>query len=209
MAEFYFDNLAKNLPDCYKKDVDSNNYKILEIERLASADLRVALDGIASILNIDNATGAVLDMYGERFGQPRGKATDAQYITMIKSKIARSLSSGSYKDVIDAICYTFNCRIDEVSISETDTPMNVIFDKAPLDKIINAGFSAGQASEIIRKMLPVGTTAESILFEGTFEFSDIEDEYSETTGFSEKENGEFGGYLGWIGNTESEDKLPI
>ena len=209
MAEFNFDNLAKNLPDAYKKDSQSNNFKILEIERLAGKDLRETLEYIENILDINNARGAILDMYGKRFGQARGKATDAQYITMIKSKIIRGLCNGSYKNIVDAICYTFNCTIDDVRLVETDAPATVIVDKTPLGSIIKAGFSTSQAEAIIRNIIPAGISLESILYEGTFEFGEDENEYDEAAGFGETINSQIGGYLGMTGSQESIDTLPI
>lgn len=208
MAEFYFDNLAKNLPDAYKKDVSSNNYKILELERLENADLRTTLAEIADILDISNATGATLDMYGKKYGQARGKATDAQYRIMIKSKINRSWCNGNYKNIVDALAQTFNCSVNDILISETGL-MTVAVDKAPLSAIVNAGFSTSQAERIIKHLLPVGVSLESVLFEGTFEFAETDGEYDESAGFSEAENGEIGGYLGWTGSQESIDELPI
>lgn len=208
MAEFYFDNLAKNLPDVYKKDSSSNNFKILEIERTANNELRSMLYEIENIFDIDNATGATLDMYGKRFGQARGKATDAQYKAMIKSKIIRGLCNGSYKNIVDAICYTFGCGIDDVRISESDKPMTVTLDKAPLGAIITAGFSASQAEQIVKNLLPVTVTLESVLLEGTFEFAETENEYDTSAGFGETIDSEIGGYLGYTGSQESE-VLPI
>lgn len=210
MAEFYFENLAKNLPDAYKKDKDSNNYKILEVERCANADIRTALEEISNILDIDNARGAVLDMYGERFGQKRGVATDAQYIAMIKSKIIRGLCDGSYKSIVDSICYTFGCNADDVLITESaDTPMTVALEKAPLAAIVKAGFSAEQATLIVKNLLPVAVTLEAVSLDGTFEFSEIENEYDESAGFNDVEGGEIGGFFGWVGSEESIAPLPI
>lgn len=206
---FDYDNLAKNLPDCYQKDKDSNNYKILEMERFACEELRDCLNDISKILDIENASGKTLDLYGERFGQARGKASDAQYRIMIKSKINRGLANGSYKSIVDAICYTFNCDKKDVLITETDKPMTVKLEKTPLGAIIKAGFSTSQAEQIIKRLLPVAVTMESILFEGTFEFSDSESEYNETAGFGETIDGAIGGYLGWTGSQESIDTLPI
>ncbi len=208
MAEFYYDNLAKNLPDSYKKDTDSNNHKILEVERTANNASREGLEQIVNILDIDNAKGAVLDLYGERFGQARGKATDAQYIAMIKSKIIRGLCDGSYKNIVDAVCYTFNCGIDDVLITEL-SPLKVTLEKLPLSAIITAGFDTKQAEQIIKNLLPVAVELESVLFEGTFEFGEAENEYDETTGFGETEDSEIGGYLGWTGSQETIDDLPI
>lgn len=210
MAEFNFSNLAKNLPDCYRKDKESNNYKILEIERRAGVELRNVLNGIAEILDIENAKGAVLDMYGERFGQPRGKATDEQYRVMIKSKITRSLSSGSYYDVLTAICMTFGCSYDDVTLTELDEPMAVELTKAPLEAIAKAGFTSTQAYQIVKNLMPAGVNLTSVLFEGTFEFSDREDEYDESAGFAiSEDNQTIGGYLGATEGDLTDNTLPI
>lgn len=209
MAIFHYDNLARNLPDCYKKDTSSNNYKILEVERQANVALRETLESINNILDISNATGKVLDMYGKKYGQLRGNATDAQYRTLIRAKIARSLASGSYKDIIDALCFTFSCTPDELLIADGQSPASVYVQDIPLDTILKAGFSASQAEQIIKSTLPLGTTCESMLFEGTFEFGADEYELDENAGFSEAENGEYGGYLGYTSSSEIEGDLPI
>ena len=217
MAIFHYDNLAKNLPDCYKKDESSNNFKILKVEKDANDATRSALNSIDNILNIENATGATLDMYGERFGQPRGNASDAQYRIMIKAKIVRSFCGGNYKDIIDAICYTFNCGIDDVLIADTGEPRCVTVYKTPLPAIISAGFSINDAEKIISTLLPVGTILESVMFDGTFEFGreeyetgiENDPETGDTiyTGFVNAD-GE-GGYLGYASSSETEGDLPI
>lgn len=210
MAEFYFDNLAKNLPDAYQKHTYSNNFKILEIERTANIDLRSILDEIENIFDIENATGATLDLYGRRFGQPRGLATDEQYRVMIKSKIVRSYSNGSYKSIIDAICSTFNCSVDDVCIVETDKPMAVSLEKAPLAGIIRAGFTTNQAYQIIKRLMPAGVDLESVMFEGTFEFAETDTEYDETAGFAVSDSDQsIGGFLGAADGDINEAELPI
>lgn len=209
MLQFHFDNLAKNLPDAYRKDSESNNFKILEIERRANNEMREMLEEIAKTFDIDKATGATLDLYGKRFGQPRGKATDDQYRMMIKSKIVRGLSSGSYKDIVDAICYTFDCDKSEILLVDGATPSSVRLEQAPLEAVIRAGFSTRQAEQIVASLLPITVTLEYASLEGTFEFSDSETDYDETAGFAETENGEIGGYLGWTGSEENVDELPI
>lgn len=210
MAEFNFDNLAKNLPDCYKSDEQSNNFKILEIERIADNELRKCLNEIAEILDIENATGAVLNAYGERFGQPRGKATDEQYRVMIKSKVVRSLSNGSYKNIVDAICSTFGCDITDVCIVESETPMAVSLEKAPLASIVRAGFTTNQAYQIIKSLLPAGVDLEYMLFEGTFEFAETDTEYDETAGFAVSDDDQsIGGFLGATEGDINEATLPI
>ena len=94
MQAEYNENLVKNLPDAYKKTTDSNNFKILEVERLALSDVRASLQEVANILDINNAKGKTLDLYGERVGQARGLADDDKYLLMIKAKLMRNLSNG-------------------------------------------------------------------------------------------------------------------
>ena len=209
MAQFHFDNLAKNLPDAYRKDSKSNNFKILEIERRANNEMRRTLEEIAEMFDIDKATGATLDLYGKRFGQPRGKATDAQYRLMIKSKIVRGLSSGSYKDIVDSICYTFDCDKSEVLMIDGEAPASVRVERAPLGAVMKAGFSAKQAEQIVASLLPVTVTLEHISLDGTFEFAEGEGEYDEARGFAATEDSTVGGYFGWTEMDEDTDVLPI
>lgn len=216
MAIFHFDNLAKNLPDCYKKDDNSNNFKILEIDRIENNNLRATLNSINEIFDIDNATGSTLDMYGERFGQQRGSASDSQYRIMIKSKIVRSYCDGSYKNIVDALCYTFGCDIEDVEIREEGAAC-VSFTKAPLTAIVRAGFSPSEADAIIKAILPVGVKLNTTMYEGTFEFGtdeyesgiEMDAETGETTytGFVNAEGN--GGRLGYASSSEKQGDLPI
>lgn len=205
---FNSENHVKNLPDVYDKRTGSNNFKILEIERVACNDLRTALQEVDKILDLNQATGKTLDMYGKRVGQARGLATDAQYLYMIKSKIMRNVSNGSYNGVVNAICATFDCEPSEVLIVETDNPCTVQLVSIPLDVINKAGLTTSQVVALIKSILPVGITLETVIFEGTFCFSDIENEKDENGGFS-NDTGTIGGYFGMIYGDENEIILPI
>lgn len=205
-------NHAKNLPDFYKQTKDSNNHKILEIERHTNETLREDLRAIDDILLIDNAKGKTLDLYGERIGQQRGIATDAQYVLMLKAKTMRSLTDGSYNSIVRAVAQTFNCDVTDISVKESDEPCVIEELSVPLSIINNAGLSSSQAHQIIESLLPLGMVLESYLLEGTFCFSDSETEYDETAGFAETENAgdeDIGGFFGAAGKSDNEDTLPI
>lgn len=209
MAEFYFDNLARNLPDCYKKDPASNNYKILEIERAADNDLRTTLEEIASILDIDNASGATLDMYGKKYGQPRGQADDAQYRIMIKSKVVRNSCNGSYKDVANALSVTFGCSIDDILLTEVGI-MEIELKNINTEMVERAGFELNQVYQLVKSLLPAATTLQSVYIDGTFEFGEAEDEEDENAGFAISESDQsVGGYFGDFQSRESSTELPI
>ena len=207
-AEFNSKSHVKNLPDAYKKTTDSNNFKILEIERIACQDLRDSLYQVAEMLDVNNAKGKTLDYYGERVGQARGVADDVKYLLMIKSKIARNISNGSYQSIVDALCLTFSCEPSQVLIVEEEEPCSVRFAMLPLEVINAAGLTISQTIALIQAMLPVGTSVSSFLFEGSFEFGTGEKEYDEETGFAD-DAGAIGGYLGATGADNSDELLPI
>lgn len=208
MQAEYNENLVKNLPDAYKKTADSNNFKILEVERLALSDIRSGLQEIADILDINNAKGKTLDLYGERVGQARGLADDDKYILMIKAKLMRNLSNGSYPSIVTALCETFDCEPSQVVITDGDDPFTVNVAALPLGSINKAGLTTTQTVAILKSLLPVGMNLTSFLFDGTFEFGATETEYDETKGFAD-ENGTIGGYLGATSSDLTDNTLPI
>ena len=220
-------NLVKNLPDAYKKTPDSNNFKILEIERVVCEDLRACLRQIFNfyaetedqegILNINNATGKTLDLYGERVGQARGLASDEKYILMIKAKIMRNISNGSYPSILTALCNTFSCDPSQIFFTDGEEPFTVNMAALPLEVINNAGLSSSQTVAIIKSLLPVGISLSSFLFDGTFELATSYDDMTidgETKGLTDtyenmKNMDAIGGYLGVAAGDEADTLLPI
>lgn len=209
--KFYQEKHINNLPDCYNKDEESNNYKLLELSSYNVDGFRHALKQIDDILNINNAKGATLDLYGQIVGQKRGLATDEQYLVMIKTRIMRNLANGSYKSITDAICAILNCKKEQVFFEELDTPYKVKMSSIPLSAIFAAGLTTRQFTQIIKSLMPVGVSFESggINYEGTFEFSDVADEYDETAGFGDVNNELIGGYLGSSSEAPDDIILPI
>lgn len=206
-AEFN-SNLVKNLPDAYKKTSTSNNFKILEIARLSCSDLRANLQEISDILDIANAQGKTLDLYGERVGQARGVTTDDKYFVLIKAKIMRNLSNGSYQSVVNALCETLNCEPSQVVLVDGEDARTVTITTLPLDVINNAGFTTSQVTAIIKSLLPIGVKLSSFLYEGTFEFGTNEDDTDNEKGFANAD-GTIGGYLGATSSDTSDIILPI
>lgn len=248
MQAEYKKNLVKNLPDAYKKTTDSNNFKILEIERKTLEDVRkslwgydkckkcgneaitqenqncpvcgsetVRINGINDILNIDNAKGKTLDLYGERVGQARGLATDEKYILLIKAKIMRNISNGSYPSILTSLCLTFGCDPSQIYFTDGEEPFTVNMAALPLEVINAAGLTSAQTVAIIKSLLPVGISLSSFVFEGTFEFARSYEDMTidgDTEGLTDTyENmnnpDAIGGYLGVAAGDEVDEILPI
>ena len=207
MAETFNPELVKNLPDAYNKAADSNNAKILEIERSASSELRETLAQIYDSLDIDKATGKTLDLYGEMLVQKRGLASDSVYRALLKNRIVRNLARGDYHSILNALSVVFNCAPSEFQLVEDLNAVSVKITDIPFESINKSGLTADEAVAIVRKLIPAAVTLEALEFGGTFEFSDSEMEYDEEKGFGDVEQ-TVGGYLGLAANG-SETELPI
>ena len=207
ITHFNHERLEKNLPDAYRKDRDSNNAKILEIEKHTLDQIRKSIHDIYESLDINNAYGKTLDLFGEMVGQRRGMATDEQYRILIKSKIARNNANADYNSIIRAICVTFDCEPEDIIFTELDKPCTVTLEGLPISKINESNIDMQTAVAIINAMMPVGVFMESMSFSGTFEFSDTELEYDPEKGFGDVGQ-TVGGYLGLVSDGFA-NNLPV
>lgn len=207
--KLYQENHINNLPDYYNKEKTSNNYKILELSDYNVTKLRKTLKDIENSLNLNNAKGKTLDYYGELVGQSRGLATDEQYILLIKTRILRNLVNGSNKSITDALCAILDCEKSQMYITETTNPCEITITLS-LGTIISAELTVKQFNRLIQTLIPVGVVlSPNSLYEGTFEFSAIENEYDENAGFCDVEGGTIGGYFGALSSEKNETVLPI
>ena len=207
ITHFNSDDLAKNLPDSYKKNAESNNAKILEIEKGALDSIRQSTQEIYDALDIEKAYGKTLDLYGEMLGQRRGAATDEQLRILIKNRILRSFANGDHTSVVNAICMTFGCDPSDVLLTELDEPCKVTLEGLPFSILNERNIDIKTAVRIINGLMPAGIYMEAMSFSGTFEFSGAELVYDETAGFSNEEQ-TIGGYFGLLSDG-AESNLPV
>lgn len=207
ITHFDRERLEKNLPDAYRKDEGSNNWKLLQIEKRAMDDLRAAIREVYNSLDIDQATGKTLDMFGDMFDQPRGMATDEQYRVMIKAKIVRNRTGSDHDSIVRAICAAFGCEPSEVLLVEPEGTCSVRVENLPFAKLNSSGIDAITAVQIVKRMIPAGVQLENLNFTGTFEFGSTAMEYDEKAGFGNIEQ-TIGGELGYIFSGEAAD-LPV
>lgn len=205
-THFVRDDYAKNLPDAFSKAKDSNNARILEIEKSALDRLREDVGAVYDGLDIDKATGKTLDLFGDMVGQERGVATDEQYRAMIKSKICRNLAGADVTSILNAICVVFGCEPRDVMLRETNRPV-VSLDKLPYEALNKSNIDAATAIKIIASLMPAGVRLESLSFTGTFEFAATATEQDASKGFGDIEQ-TMGGYLGLLSDGEGSN-LPV
>lgn len=199
------------MPDCYRKDQESNNVKILELGRLAAEQLRADIRAVLESLDLGHATGKTLDLYGDMLGQRRGLLNDEQYRYMLLSKIGRNTVQGDYNSIMGTLVLMFGSQmgditLDDLEVEEEERPCVVRLTKFPVQILISAGFSSRQAVAMIESLLPICVTLAADNFEGTFEFAESAGAYDELAGFGNVEQ-TIGGYLGlYLGD---DDKIPV
>ena len=200
---------VKKLPDSYAKETYSNNYKLLNINEQAVADAKKDAQDILNAVDIQQATGHTLDLYGDMVGQKRGTLTDKQYRFMILTRIGINVVQGNYKTVIECIKNMFGCNASDVVLKDSEKPCKVDLETFPVGVLVNAGFTSKQAVKMIESILPVGVTINDTNFTGTFEFADTAEEYDVNAGFGNVEQ-TVGGYLGLLlGDDENSPILPL
>lgn len=187
------------LPDVYRKDKQSNNYKLLLLENRAILAFRADIEDVQATLDIYSATGKTLDLYGEIYGKARGIATDEQYRYLITQAVAQNLVESDYNSVVSAISAAFGVPTTDFQFKETENPAEVEVTNLPYSIILTAGLTVNQVQEIIKGVLPAGVTLILAELSGTFEFGASADEYDETKGFGDADQ-TLGGYLGYIAN---------
>lgn len=186
-----------HLPDVYRKDQDSNNYKLLLLEQRLVLAFSLDIQDVQDTLDIYSATGKTLDLYGDMYDQPRGKATDEQYRYLIMQKVAQNMVEGDYNSVVNALAVAFDVPVEEFRLQETENPAEVEVLNLPYRIILEAGMTVEQVVEVIQSVLPAGVTLAPVDFAGTFEFAALADVYDEDKGFGNVAQ-TIGGYLGYI-----------
>ena len=166
MPTFNRADLARNLPDAYRKDSLSNNYKLMQIAKAASDRLRSELAALYDSLDIDSATGGALDLYGEMVGQARGAAADAQYRALIRAKISRNRARSDLNSVAQAIASALDCDLTEVIIRDSEVPCVVKVESLPFSVLNAEGAGVATTVGIIDRLMPVGVRLEAVRFAG-------------------------------------------
>ena len=183
---------VKRLPDAYYKGKDGNNYKLLHLNELAADEFANEMENVNNSLDIMQATGRTLDLFGASVGIRRENRNDSKYRLAILTQIGRNISDGSYDKILTLLAHLFNCEESDIIIRETDISGEIEVVSIPFEVINNAGYSVKDAVNMMESLLAICVRVKKGFFEGTFEFGDG---YDENTGFGNIEQTK-GGFLG-------------
>lgn len=205
-------NNVKKLPDAYLKRHEdgspSNHAKMLELNELQRDEFKEAMQQVFDSLDIDLATGATLDKYGEIVKQKRGSLTDEQYRILLRFKIAKLLNKGDYNSMMYLACRTLDCNDGDLVIQDVGNATVEIV-SLPLHAPSKAGFTFSQVIDMVKDLLPCGVNVSEANFVGKFTLTELGDDekaiYDEELGFSDGEPATMGGYLGHVTADERDE----
>lgn len=148
------------LPDCYRKDPDGNHYKILQLNELAVSELRQDIEAVQAVLELKNATGKTLDLYGAMLDQLRGTLNDEQYRYMLLARIGRNHVKGDYQSVINALVAMFRnetgkIRANDFEFEEDVQSCRVKITKYPEIILSDTDLTFLQMARMVKALLPV------------------------------------------------------
>lgn len=188
-------NYIKQLPDAFRKDTTSNNYRILQINQQAISKLYGDIEDVSNALDLMQATGKTLDLYGELLDQPRGDCDDTQYRFLLLAKISRNFLKGDYENTVTSIATALRIETTDFLMKEHETRCAVEFTKFPIEVLTKTTFKSKQVYEIIKQLLPVGVELILDEFQGTFILCENDGEMSNERGLADEAE-TIGGTLG-------------
>ncbi|WP_394557371.1 hypothetical protein [Priestia aryabhattai] len=172
------------ISDAFIKTDNSNLGKIFSLLDDEINQLKDTFQTIEEWHDINNAQGKTLDLLGEEIGQKRGKTDDEVYRSLIKSKIARDTSDGSFNKIIEVLAQTLNCSPSEFRLHSADEPAAIYMTDTPLSIIYEAGFTPYTFANIVQSTVSAGIEVQSIQLDGTFELSSVSDYENDPSGLN-------------------------
>ncbi|AFC32127.1 hypothetical protein PM3016_5427 [Paenibacillus mucilaginosus 3016] len=175
----FWEQMRKRLTDVFKKNPESNISKFLRLAAEPMDEIEAVLWQIHAWRDLDQAEGTTLDLIGSNVGQPRGVVSDPIYRALIRSKIARNLSTGTLDSIIEVLALALDSdpstiKLEELSEDEVDPkPAAIRVAGLPYNRLDTMGISTTQFLQLVKSVVSPGVQVESIEFSGTLRLSDV------------------------------------
>lgn len=153
--QFNYEVYVKNLPDSYRKTANSNNHRILTIEKESLDGVKADASAIYDSLDIWKATGKTLDLYGEMYKQPRENLGDDEYRAIILLKIAQNKAGSDHTSIINSLSGTLGISPKDFRMVDSETSGNVEID-FPYDALQASGVSPQKTINVLNDILGAG-----------------------------------------------------
>lgn len=196
-------NRAKQLPDSYVKNVDSNNYKLLQLANLLYVDLNADLKKINQSRDLYNATGKTLDYYGAMVGEKRNGASDEQFRTKILNRIGRNVANSDCNSFITIVANMLDIKPETIRTVEGENSVEVV--GLTVETIEKSGYTSEELIEMMENLLPIGVSMAGSEITGSLLIFDILNFFGDDAVFSEYPRLYTAWYLGQVEYAKGND----
>ena len=192
----------------YSSKPDSNIAKLIAILAAEMEKVKGTFEKMDEWRDIEKAKGQTLDLIGTNVNQYRGVSTDEIYRILIKSKIARNLSTGDIDTIIEVLSIALDTDPSDIVLQEEENKAAISVIKIPIERLNEVGMSGAQFGLLVKKVVAAGVRVQQVELSGTFSFaSGNGTELDPEAGFSDLE-GNVGGYFG-AAFEPNQSELPI
>lgn len=183
------DELIRLLSTAFRKDPDSNNYKLLKVVDSEFSNIEQAINDVKNAHFIDFATGQSLDYLASLFNVRRQlNETDDHFRARIKfafSKITNMATIDDLKEIIAAALKTITGRVVVKDRYDFEPAFFEVW--IWLQDLNNAGLTLDEFRELLNAVKPAGTRFQAYQ-QGTFTYRSANDISDPTKGYNDLAN---------------------
>lgn len=195
------DELIRLLSTAFRKDPDSNNYKLLKILDSEFSNIEQAINDVKNAHFIDFAAGQSLDHLASLFNVRRKlNETDEHFRARIKLVFSKITNMATISDIKEILAATLNTSTSRVSVRDRYDVEPAFFEVwVWLPDLAAAGLTLEEFQELISAIKPAGTRMQAIQ-QGTFTYRSTSDTSDPTKGYNDlaNSNPEAGTYAGLL-----------
>lgn len=185
------DDLIKLLSTAFRKDADSNNYKLLEVIDSEFQNIEQTINDIKYTHSIDLATGKSLDWFASLFNVRRKQnETDDHFRARIKLAFSKIADMATINDIKEIVAATLQTKTSRIRVVDKWNVEPAYFDVwVWLQDLNNVGLTVEELKDLLQAIKPAGVRLDAKQF-GTFTYRSA----SETSDLSKAYSGTFIGF---------------
>jgi len=193
--------LISKLSTAFRKDSDSNNYKLLSILDSEFQSIEQTISDIKNAHSVDYASGKSLDYIGQLFNIRRQQnETDEHYRTRIKISFSKLTEMATIKDIKEVVAAALKTTTSRVRVNDRYDIEPAYLDVwVWLQDLNNIGLTVEELKDLLQAIKPAGVKLDTKQF-GTFEYRSAADTSDPTKGYNDlaNSNPDAGTYAGLL-----------
>ena len=195
------DELIKLLSTAFRKDQDSNNYKLLKVIDSEFTNIERIINDIKNAHFVDLAEGKSLDYIASLFNVKRKQnESDDHFRARIKLAFSKISDMATINDLKEIIAVTLQTETSRIKIEDRyDLEPALFYLYVYLQDLNNSGLTLDEFKTLIRVIKPAGVSVKTFQL-GTFTYRSVSDTSDPAKGYNDlaNSNPDAGTYAGLI-----------